>query len=67
MAHSCDECGDNIHPKRYALGYRTCLTCGETSARAARTSWCVAPLTKSNYVLITDREDLKGLNKYAQP
>lgn len=59
---TCTECGEPFPRRRAALGYRTCLTCGETVARAARTSWCVAPMHKSNYVLISDRADLVGLN-----
>jgi hypothetical protein len=29
--HTCG-CGNAIHPERYALGYRICLTCGEKAA-----------------------------------
>ena len=28
----CVSCGDNFNPKRYRLGYRTCLECGQTLA-----------------------------------
>ena len=58
----CKLCGDDIEPKRYALGYRVCLWCGEDEAKAERASWCVAPMHKSNYMLITRSEDLAGLN-----
>jgi hypothetical protein len=58
----CKLCGDDIDPKRYALGYRVCLWCGEDEAKAERASWCVAPMHKSNYMLITRAEDLSGLN-----
>ena len=39
------ECGEDINPKRYALGYRTCLDCGEVNARVeiARKAKCTAP------------------------
>ena len=60
--YDCTLCGDDISPARYKLGYRTCLMCGEEAARAIRAAWCVAPLHKSNYMLITDRRDLVGLN-----
>lgn len=40
----------------------TCLPCGEQEARAERAGWCVAPMHKSNYMLITNRQDLAGLN-----
>ena len=29
-------CGEEIHEKRYALGYRLCLWCGEEAAHQAR-------------------------------
>jgi hypothetical protein len=44
------------------IGYTTCLRCGEREAQEARKLWCVAPLNKSNYVLITDPTLLRGLN-----
>lgn len=53
-------CGDEIDPRRWALGYRECMACGEEKARkVTRPS---APISKSNYVLITNREQLKQLN-----
>jgi phosphoribosyl-dephospho-CoA transferase len=58
----CLWCGDDVAPRRWGLGYRTCLWCGEEAARQARTSWCIAPMHKSNYVLVTQKEDLEGLN-----
>lgn len=56
------ECGEEIHPKRLALGYSICLQCGEASAKQERKQWCIAPMHKSNYMLVTDRRDLHGLN-----
>lgn len=53
-------CGEEINPRRYALGYRTCLECGEKDAK--KTKFTIAPMHKSNYVLVTDYTDLKGLN-----
>jgi len=47
---------------RVALGYRVCLFCGEEDARQERKSWTVVPLHKSNYMLLTNKEDLKGIN-----
>ena len=58
----CRECGDSINPQRYSLGYRVCLFCGEAMAHAERQRWCVAPMHKSNYMLITNRADLLGIN-----
>ena len=51
-----------IHPKRVQAGYFYCMDCGERKAKAARASWCIAPLNKSNYILITDLQHLKQLN-----
>lgn len=55
-------CGDVVPRARAALGYRLCLPCGESLAVSERRSWCVAPMHKSNYMLITDKKDLVGLN-----
>lgn len=57
---TCTKCDATYPDRRAALGYRTCLSCGETQARAVKR--CVAPLNKSNYVLISNVQDLKGLN-----
>ena len=50
----CKLCGDDIEPKRYALGYRVCLWCGEDEAKAERASWCVVQeYSKGAYQLVT--------------
>lgn len=57
----CTECGINkLQHARAALGYTVCLVCGEAQARARK--HIVAPMNKSNYVLITDHSILKQLN-----
>ena len=33
MKSECIECGDNFNPKRFKLGYRTCIECGEEIAQ----------------------------------
>ena len=53
-------CGGVIPPKRAELGYTTCLACGELASR--KVVRCIAPMHKSNYMLITNLDDLKGLN-----
>lgn len=58
----CRNCGDAVDERRWGLGFRLCLFCGEEAAREERSSWCVAPMHKSNYVLISNTSDLKGLN-----
>jgi hypothetical protein len=60
--HECVCCGGAVHPARWALGRHTCLPCGEASAQQERKGWTVAPMPKSNYILITDPALLKGLN-----
>ncbi len=59
MPH-CTSCGDDYPQARHNLGYTTCLECGDRVAREVR--HCVAPLNKSNYILISDVQDLRGLN-----
>ena len=61
------KCGNPIHPKRVEAGYYVCLSCGEQKAKQQRLGWCIAPLNKSNYILITDPQDLKGLNPKRTP
>ena len=56
----CRTCGHDIGDGRAALGYRTCMPCGDKEARGVRRT--VAPLNKSNYVLISNPADLRTLN-----
>jgi ribosomal protein L37AE/L43A len=56
----CTECGDYVAVLRWRLGYKTCLHCGEKQAREVKHT--IAPMPKSNYILITDLSLLKGLN-----
>lgn len=59
----CRNCGDQYPSQRWALGYKFCMPCGEQVAKTTRHT--IVPMAKSNYVVVTDRELLKGLNKYA--
>ena len=57
----CRVCGDDIaEPTGMLSGL--CWDCREDAAKEVRSTWCVAPMHKSNYVLITQRSDLAGLN-----
>jgi hypothetical protein len=59
----CTACyGGYVPHARWRLGYSTCLECGQQRAKAKARKLTIAPMHKSNYVLITNREDLKGLN-----
>jgi ribosomal protein L37AE/L43A len=60
MTHYCINCSDDVNPNRWALGFKTCLSCGEALARAVR--HCIVPMHKSNYVPVTNRDDLVGIN-----
>ena len=62
--HNCVECGGVVAEARWALGYRECLQCGEYRARQRKHT--VVPMAKSNYILVTDKRLLLGLNKYSQ-
>ena len=51
----CVECGDDYSPKRYELGYLTCLECGDKEAtrQIIRKAKCTAPAyNKGAYMYI---------------
>jgi hypothetical protein len=56
----CLGCGEKLAGLNVRVG--RCDDCREDAARKARKGWCIAPLHKSNYMLITNRQDLAGLN-----
>lgn len=57
----CTTCyAERVPPARAKLGYKSCMTCGEKAASNVRHT--VAPMHKSNYMLFTNMEDLKGIN-----
>lgn len=58
--HTCRSCGDDVNTKRWALGYKFCLPCGDDIAKQRK--FTVAPINKSNYMMITDLTMLKQLN-----
>jgi hypothetical protein len=51
---------ERIPPARASLGYKTCLSCGEIQAKTRKHT--IVPMPKSNYIVVTDRNLLKGLN-----
>ena len=59
----CFKCADDIDEQRWMLGYRVCMHCGEIMARGRKHT--IVPMAKSNYVVVTNLDLLKGLNKYA--
>lgn len=60
MANTCITCGSAFAERRAALGYKTCLKCGEKETKNIKRT--VVPMHKSNYVLITNRQELSGVN-----
>jgi hypothetical protein len=56
----CIICGSQVAHERWVLGYKTCLPCGEAASK--RITRTVVPMHKSNYVMVTDLSDLKGIN-----
>lgn len=63
---TCRECGDTYPAKRAALGYTTCLSCGDAAAAEARASWCIAPAAhKGHMTRVTDPKHLRHINKYS--
>jgi ribosomal protein L37AE/L43A len=66
MKFECVECGDDFNPKRFKLGYRTCIECGEEIAMAEklRKSRCVAPAyNKGAYMYVTSSQMAKDLGR----
>lgn len=57
-------CGAHVPPARYVLGYKLCMPCGEREARTV--THCIVPMHKSNYVPISNLQDLRELNPKRQ-
>jgi hypothetical protein len=57
----CTKCyGGYVPHARWRLGYSTCLPCGDLQAKEVKHT--IVPSHKSNYIVITDMDDLKDLN-----
>jgi hypothetical protein len=61
-SYCCKQCGIAMDNRRWYAGYTSCMACGDYDAMQARKSWCVVPMPKSNYILVTDATLLLGLN-----
>lgn len=57
----CQDCGTRLKARAHKIAGR-CLPCREQVAKQVRKGWCVAPMHKSNYMLITSKDLLAGLN-----
>ena len=60
MTYTCTSCGGNVHQKRIDLGITICMQCGEKLAKQRK--HCIVPMHKSNYIVVTDRDDLVRIN-----
>lgn len=49
-----------VDARRIEAGFDTCLPCGEHEAQRVRHT--VVPMHKSNYMVISDKRDLMGIN-----
>lgn len=57
----CTRCGAEIEPPERGLITSLCKPCGEKESKQVKR--CVVPMHKSNYVVVTDRELLTGVNQ----
>ena len=57
----CLLCGSQIDPPKRRLISSLCMSCGEVEARKVK--HCVVPLHKSNYIVVSDRDLLTGVNQ----
>lgn len=62
--HFCRECGDDIPSARWALGFKHCMVCGQELAKQRKHT--IVPMHKSNYIVVTDRTILTGINNKQQ-
>lgn len=63
---TCRACGEQYDFRRRQLGYNFCLDCGDFRATQVRSGWTIAPIAhKQGATLVTNPNDLRGLNKYS--
>jgi hypothetical protein len=58
--NNCWGCGEPVDSRRWDIGKRTCMGCGEVDARSVKHT--IVPMPKSNYIVVTDLSLLNGLN-----
>ena len=56
----CRCCDIQVACERVQLGYDTCIQCGEVEARKIKHT--IAPMHKSNYIVVTNHDDLVRIN-----
>ena len=57
---NCISCGDTFPPRRFELGYNTCLSCGDFAAREVR--FTVMPAYNKGAYQLVSREDIANTN-----
>lgn len=57
MEAECIQCGELYPQARKELGYNTCLQCGSPAPTR-----CVVPGHKQGYMLVTNHDELIGMN-----
>lgn len=60
IIRKCSRCALPIGEGRSRIGLTECLSCGDRLAK--RKVYTVAPLHKSNYILISNPSELVGIN-----
>ena len=60
MTNKCILCDAIVHPLRIQAGIYTCIHCGDKLAK--QRTHCIVPMHKSNYIVVTDRDDLVRIN-----
>lgn len=56
----CILCDAIVHPLRIKAGINTCIHCGDKLAKQRK--HCVVPMHKSNYIVVTNHDDLVRIN-----
>ena len=56
----CIVCGEEVAHDRWALGYKTCMPCGQAASKKVK--HCIVNMNKVAYMVVTDLETLKQLN-----
>jgi len=56
----CIICGSEVAHARWALGYKTCMPCGQAASKKVK--HCIVNMNKVAYMVVTDLETLKQLN-----
>lgn len=65
--NNCWGCGEEVMAKRWELGHRLCLKCGEAEAIRQRQSWCVVQeYGKGGYQYVTQEKAEQTLKQTNQ-